>query len=108
MNIEFAIGAVFSTVDMPLAPVSLRLERQFRHAHEVVGRSHPPSCQLRFVGSPITRFPKPTHRFHPTEDLFDFLSYLLTGAVTAMTRGATIDGRAALAFDVGCHMGNDL
>src|SRR5687767_3395269 len=99
MKIEFAIGAVFSSVDMALAPVSLRLDRQLRHAHEVVRRSHPPGRELRFVGSPITRFPKPAHRFHPTEDLFDFLSYLLTDAVTPMTRGASIDG-ASLAFGV--------
>src|SRR5262245_47556621 len=99
MNLKGATRAIFSSEDIVLARVALRLDRHFRHAHEVVRRSHPPSRQLRSVGPSITRFPKPAHCFHPTEDLLNFLSYPLTNSVTLMACGASIDGRTALSSE---------
>jgi len=97
-----------STARIPWLLVSLSLGRQLRHAHKVVRRSHPPSRQLRSIGSPVTRFPKSSHRLGPAEDLLDSLSYPLTDRVALMPRGAPVDSRTALALGVGGDMGNDL
>jgi hypothetical protein len=108
MNIERSTISVLSFGGIPLASVSQSLGRQLRHPHKVIRRSYPPSRQLCSLGSPISRFPKSTHRLGPAENLFNPLSYPLTDAVTLMACGAPVNGRTALAPGVGCHMGNDL
>jgi hypothetical protein len=40
MNLKGATGAIFSSEDIVLALVALRLDRHFRHAHEVVRRHY--------------------------------------------------------------------
>ena len=43
----------------------------------------------------------------PAEDLLDAFAYDLADLVAGMAGGSRVDGRAALACDVLCHVGND-
>ena len=89
-------------------PVPNRLRHQLCHAQQIIRRSDPPSRQLRSLGSPKTRFPKPSHRLDPTKYLFHSFSYPLTYAVARMTSRSTIDGRSTFSFRVGRHVRGDL
>src|SRR5215813_186780 len=87
MHIDGSTSSVFSSSSSTLPPVSTPpLGSQFRHAHKIVRRSHPPSRQLRSLGSPIPRFSKSSHRLGPAKDLFNSLSYPLTDTVALMAR----------------------
>src|SRR5215471_12668934 len=109
MHIDGSTSSVFSSSSSTLPPVSTPpLGSQFRHAHKIIRRSHPPSRQLRSLGSPIPRFSKSSHRLGPAKDLFNSLSYPLTDTVALMARSAAINGRTALALGVGCYMSSDL
>src|ERR687895_1872269 len=105
MSMHCSTNTIFSTRCILFAPMANRLGGQLRHTHKVICRSYPPPRQLRFLGSPITRFPKPSHRLHPTEDLFDSLSYPLTDAIALVPSSSAIDGRTA---SFGRHMRDNL
>jgi hypothetical protein len=42
----------------------------------------------------MAQLPRPAHGFHPPEDLFNQLSFLLADGVSRVTRRATVDGGA--------------
>src|SRR5262245_2847397 len=108
MSVECSTNSFLSSLCITSAPVSIRLGDQLGHADKIIRCSHPPSSQLGSLGSPKTRFPKPSHGFHPTKDLFDPLSNPLTQGIALMTRGSPIDGRATPALGVGRHMRENL
>src|SRR5882724_10842329 len=95
MNVDCSTNMIFSSHCIIFSPRAKRLGGQLCHAHKVIRRSYPPRRQLRSLGSPITRFPKSSHRLHPTEDLFDSLSYPLTDAIALMTSRSCINSRTA-------------
>src|SRR5919109_1508366 len=95
MNVDCSTNMIFSSHCIIFSPRAKRLGGQLRHAHKVICRSYPPRRQLRSLGSPITRFPKSSHRLHPTEDLFDSLSYPLADAIALMTSRSCINSRTA-------------
>lgn len=108
MSMVCSTGSILRCWCISGFPVSYRLERQFGHAHKIICSSHPPSGQLRSLSSLRTGFPKPSHRLHPAKNLFDPLSNPLADAIALMARGPSIDGRAASASGISCHMRKNL
>ena len=108
MSVEFTINSIFISRSITFPSVLGRFHQQLGHAQKIIRSAYPPSGQLGSLGSPKTRFPKSSHRLHPTEDLFDSLSYPLAYTVASMTSGSPIDSRAAFAVGVGRHMRENL
>src|SRR6266496_4090504 len=108
MSPEFSINTIFSSCVTIFLPVPNPLCHQLGHANKIIRSSYPPCRQLRSVGSSKTRFPKSSHRLHPTKDLFDPFSYPLAYTVAPMTSRSCIDGRAAFALGVGRYMRENL
>ena len=95
MNVDYSTNMIFSSHGIIFSLRGKRLGGQLCDAHQVIRRSYPPRRQLCSVGSPITRFPKSSHRLHPTEDLFDFFANPLTDAIAVVPSGSAINGGTA-------------
>src|SRR5439155_7126265 len=108
MSPEFSINKIFSSWVTIFLPVPNPSCHQLGHANKIIRSSYPPCRQLRSVGSSKTRFPKSSHRLHPTKELFDPFSYPLAYTVAPMTSRSCIDGRAAFALGVGHYMSENL
>src|SRR4030095_9119843 len=105
MSVDCSTNTNFSSRCIIFSPMANRLGCQLSDTHQVIRRSHPPRRQLGSLGSSKTRFPKSSHRFHPTKDLFDSLANPLTDTITVIPSTSAIDGRPAF---FGCHMRDNL
>ena len=77
------------------ASCQCRLARQTHQAHEVVRSGDEITGEIDPREPAVTRFAKPTYRFHPAKDFFDSLAHFLTGVISSRTGCASIHGAAA-------------
>src|SRR6266542_3137458 len=90
-------GATFSR---PEAHYSLH-GHQLPHSYQIVSRSGEDKDPVHPRGAAMAQFAQQADRLQPAEDLFDPFALLLTDLITAVTGGATINGRAAIGVVLG-------
>src|SRR5205814_10431035 len=74
---------------------------KFPQSYQVVTRSGEDKDPGHPRGAAMAKFAQQPHRLQPAEDLFDPFALLLTDLITAVTGGATINGRAAISVVLG-------
>lgn len=82
--------------------------REISQTHQVVGRYRQGEIPVNLGHAPVAGLAQIADGLDPTEHLLDALADAQTQRIARMARGATIDGRAALALRVLGHMGRDL
>src|SRR5262245_9277608 len=105
MSVDCSTNLIFSFRYILFNPLATRLGSHLRHTHHAIPRSHPPRRHFPPLPSSTPPLPKPSHRRHPPEDLFDSLANPLTETITLMPSRSAIDGRTAF---FGRHMRDNL
>ena len=75
---------------------SSRCVQNLRDANEIVGGRRQHEEPFDQVPSAVAGLAQAAHGLHPTEGFFDLLSLDRADAITGMTGGARVDGRAAV------------
>ena len=88
----------------PRAPETLRRGEQGPHADQVVRRSGEGDDPIDQFTAAVSQLTQPADRLHPTEDLLDQLSFLLTDRVAHLAGRPAVDRRVLLLLgDMRCH-----
>src|SRR5467141_4490910 len=74
---------------------------QLPDSYQVVSGGGEDEDPVDAFGAAMAQFAQQADRLQPTKDLFDPFALLLTDLITAVTGGATINGRAAISVVLG-------